>query len=80
MSDLPENESASHVEEIKKIIEDIKNDSNLYEDTDKLVNLVNLYHLDQRDDCKPLLKSFCGLLKEKGYPDTSEILLEKWHL
>jgi hypothetical protein len=80
MPELPENELASKVEEIKKIIEDIKNDSNLYEDTDKLVNLVNLYNLDQMDDCKPLLKSFCDLLQEKGYPDTSEILSEKWHL
>ena len=80
MSELPENELESRVEEIKKIIEDIKNDLNLYEDTDKLVNLVNLYNLYQLDDCKPLLKSFCELLKEKGYPDTSEGLSEKWHL
>ena len=80
MSELPENELASKVDEIKKIVEDIKNDSNLYEDTDKLVNFVNLYNLDQQEACKPLLKSFCELLKDKGYPDTSEILSEKWNL
>ena len=80
MAELSEKELATIVETIKIFIENIKENFNPHESADKIVDLVDEYKLAKREDFKPLLKSFCDLLREKGYPDTSNFIVKQWHL
>jgi predicted transcriptional regulator len=65
---------------MKKLIENIKNNLNLHESAEKFVEAVDKNKLDQKEDYKPLLTSFCDVLREKGYPTISENFAEKWHM
>jgi hypothetical protein len=80
MAELSEDEIASMLEEIKIRIENIRNDLDTDENADGITDLVEDNHLSDREDFKPLLKSFCDLLKEKGYPDTSAFISKQWHI
>ena len=80
MAELSEDEITRILEEITIRIENIRNDLNPYENADGITDLVEDNHLSGRADFKPLLKSFCDLLKEKGYPDTSAFLSKQWHI
>jgi len=80
MADLSESEVAKILEEIEIRIENIRNDLDPYENADYITDLVEDHHLSGREDFKPLLKSFCDLLKEKGYPDTSKFIAKQWNI
>ena len=80
MAELTENEIAKLLEEIEIRIENIRNDLDPYENADRISDLVEDHHLSGREDFNPLLKSFCDLLKEKGYPDTSAFISKQWHI
>jgi hypothetical protein len=80
MAELSENELVKIAETIEILIENIKNDSNPYESADKITDLVEDYKLDKIETCRPLLKSFCDLLKEKGYSNTSDFIAKQWRL
>jgi len=80
MNELFKNETANTAEEIKKLIENIKSDLNLYESAEKFVEVVDKNKLDQKENYHALLKSFCDLLREKGYPIMSRNFAEKWHI
>jgi len=74
------NEFTEPVEEMKKLIENIKNNLHLHESAEKFVEVVDKNTLDQKEDFKPLLTSFCDALREKGYPVMSETFADKWHI
>ncbi|HMK50795.1 MAG TPA: hypothetical protein VK435_12130 [Thermodesulfovibrionales bacterium] len=80
MTELSENEAAKMLEEIEIRIENIRNDLDPYENADAITDLVEDHHLSDREDFRPLLKSFCDLLKEKGYPDTSAFISKQWKI
>jgi len=80
MAELSEGDITRILEEIAIRIENIRNDLDPYENADGITDLVEDNHLSGREDFKPLLKSFCDLLKEKGYPDTSAFLSKQWHI
>jgi len=75
-----DNDFLESTEEMKKLIANIKNNLDLYESADKFVKVVEKNKLDQKEDFKPLLLSFCDALREKGYPVMSETFAEKWHI
>jgi hypothetical protein len=80
MNRLFKNEFTEPAEEMKKFIENIKNNLNLHESAEKFVAVVDKNKLDQKEDYKPLLISFCEALRETGYPTMSEAFAEKWHI
>ena len=80
MADLTEDEVTKLLEEIGIRIENIRNDLDPYQNADGITDLVEDHHLSGREDFKPLLKSFCDLLKEKGYPDTSKFISKQWDI
>jgi hypothetical protein len=75
-----DNDFLESTEEMKKLIANIKNNLDLYESADNFVKVVEKNKLDQKEDFKPLLLSFCDALREKGYPVMSETFAEKWHI
>jgi hypothetical protein len=80
MNQLFNNEFSESTEEMKKLIENIKNNLNLHESAEKFVAVVDKNKLDQKEDHKPLLISFCDALREAGYPVMSESFAEKWRI
>ena len=74
------NEFIESTEEMKKLIENIKNNLDFYESAEKFVKVVEKNKLEQREDLIPLLRSFCDVLREKGYPVMSENFAEKWRI
>jgi len=80
MAELTENEAAKILEEIEIRMENIRNDLDPYGNADSITDLVEDHRLSGREDFKPLLKSFCDLLKEKGYPDTAKFISNQWHI
>ncbi|MDQ7787200.1 MAG: hypothetical protein RDU01_06290 [Thermodesulfovibrionales bacterium] len=80
MNELSKNESATTAEEINQLIENIKSDLNLHENAEKFVKAVDKNQLAQKEDYKPLLKSFCNVLRAKGYPIMAENFAEQWHI
>lgn len=80
MNQLFADEFTESMEEMGKLIENIKNNIDLYESSDKFVNIVEKNHLEQKEAFKPLLRSFCSALREKGYPVVSDSFAEKWRV
>ena len=80
MNQLFNNEFIESTEEMKKLIENIRNNLHLHESAEKFVEVVEKNKLDQREDFTPLLLSFCDALRERGYPVMSETFAEKWHI
>jgi hypothetical protein len=80
MNELFENAFIESREEMKKLIENIKNNFDLYESAEKFVKVVEKNKLDQEGEFTPLLLSFCDALREKGYPIISETFAEKWRI
>jgi hypothetical protein len=80
MNQLFKDEFTESKEEMKKLIENIKNNLDFYGSAENFVKVVEKNKLDQREDFIPLLLSFCDELREKGYPVMSETFAKKWHL
>ena len=80
MNQLFADEFTELMEEMGKFIENIKNNIDLYESSDRFVNIVEKNQLEQKEAFKPLLRSFCSALREKGYPVVSDSFAEKWHV
>jgi|MudIll2142460700_1097286.scaffolds.fasta_scaffold93303_3 hypothetical protein len=80
MNQLFDNGFIEPTEELKKLIENIQNNLDLYESAEKFVKVVEMNKLDQKEEFTPLLLSFCAALREKGYPVVSDTFAEKWHI
>jgi hypothetical protein len=68
------------VKEIKRLLDNIKNDVDAHDSADGITDLVEEHKLDRNEAYRPLLKSFSDLLREKGYPQTADFLVKQWHL
>ena len=68
------------VDAIKKLMDNIRNDINAGSSMDDLADMVYDYKLEKTPTYRPLLQSICDLLKEKGYPATSDMFIKLWHL
>ncbi|MFZ5908178.1 MAG: hypothetical protein ACOYVJ_12385 [Nitrospirota bacterium] len=79
MSDLPVMDFTI-VNAIKRLMENIKNDRNAGNSMDDIADMVYDHKLYKKKSYKPLLQSICDLLREKGYPATSDLFLKIWHL
>ena len=80
MAELSEAEVTKILEEIEIRIDNIRNDIEPYANADWITDLVEDHHLSRREDFKPMLRTFCDVLKEKGYPDTSAFMSKQWKL
>jgi hypothetical protein len=65
---------------IKKLMDNIRNDVDQYSSMDQIADLVIENKLVRKKAYKPLLKSVCDLIQEKGYPQTAALLLKDWQL
>jgi hypothetical protein len=65
---------------IKRLMDNIKNDVDTHDSVDQITDLVDDYKLVGKGGYKPLLTSFCDLLREKGYPQTADFLVKQWRL
>ncbi len=79
MSDLPIMD-LTMVNEIKRLVDNIRNDVDAHGSADQIADLVEDHKLDKNETYKPLLRSFCDVLREKGYPQTADFLMKQWHL
>ncbi len=79
MTELPTLDMAV-VGTIKKLIENIRNDIDAHDSADQITDMVDDCKLVGKEAYKPLLRSFCDLLREKGYPQTADFLVKQWHL
>jgi len=79
MSDLPVMD-LTVVNAIKKLMDNIKNDMNAGNSMDDIADMVYDHKLDKKKTYRPLLQSICDLLREKGYPVTSDLFIKLWHL
>jgi hypothetical protein len=70
----------SVVDALKKLRDNVKNDIDLYASMDRIQELVVERRLVVNAAYKPLLKSVCDLLREKGYPQTAKALEKDWRL
>ena len=68
------------VEAIKKQIDNVKNDLDAHGSADRITDLVDDNKLIGKESYKPLLRSFCEVLREKGYPQTADFLIKQWRL
>jgi len=68
------------VEAIKKQIDNVKNDLDAHGSADRITDLVDDNKLVGKESYKPLLRSFCEVLREKGYPQTADFLIKQWRL
>jgi|GEM_PF-1517581 len=80
MNQLSADEFAESMEEMGKLIENIKKHIDFYESSERFVKIVEKNQLEQKEAFKPLLRSFCSALREKGYPVVSDSFAEKWHV
>ena len=80
MVELSDAEVTRILEEMEIRIDNIRNNRDPYANADWITDTVEDHKLSGREDFKPLLKSFCDVLKEKGYPDTSAFLSKQWKL
>lgn len=68
------------VDAIKKLMDNIRNDINAGSSMDDLADMVYDHKLEKKPAYRPLLQSICDLLREKGYPVTSDMFIKLWHL
>jgi hypothetical protein len=80
MNQLYSNGSIEPMEELRKLIDNINKNLDIYENAEKFVKVVDKNKLDQQEVFRPLLLSFCDALREKGYPVVSDTFAEKWHI
>lgn len=79
MTELPTMDMAL-VEAIKKLMENIRNNTDPGNSMDDIANLVWENELTEKEAYKPLLHSVCDLLRDKGYPQTADFFAKHWHL
>lgn len=79
MTDLPVMD-LTVVNAIKKLMDNIRNDMDPGNSMDDLADMVYDHKLDKKKSYRPLLQSVCDLLREKGYPVTSDLFTKLWHL
>lgn len=79
MTELPMMDMAV-VGAIKRLMDNIKNDIDAHNSVDQITDLVDDNKLVGKESYKPLLKSFCDLLREKGYPQTADFIVKQWRL
>ena len=70
----------SLVNVIKQLMENIKNDIDPHKSMDGIADLVEDNTLSRKDEYKPLLRSVCDVLREKGFPSTADFLIKQWRL
>ena len=70
----------SLVNVIKQLMENIKNDIDPHKSMDGIADLVEDNKLGRKDEYKPLLRSVCDVLREKGFPSTADFLIKQWRL
>jgi hypothetical protein len=68
------------VNSIKHYMDNIKNDVDPHKSMDDIADLVDDNRLLGKDEYKPLLRSVCDLLRQKGYPSTADFLTKQWQL
>jgi hypothetical protein len=68
------------VVELKRLIDNIKNDQNIYGTMDQIAEMVVEHKLADKKAYKPLLQSVCTLIREKGFPQTAAFAEKDWRL
>jgi hypothetical protein len=68
------------VNAIKNLMDNIKNDIAPGNSMDDIADLVHDHKLIGKNSYKPLLRSICDLLREKGYPTTADFFTKHWRL
>jgi len=68
------------VVELKRLIDNIKNDADIYGSMDQIAEMVVEYKLADKKNYKPLLQSACTLIREKGFPQTAAFAEKNWRL
>jgi hypothetical protein len=66
--------------ELKRLINNIKNDADIYGSMDQIAEMVVEYKLSDKEVYKPLLQSACTLIREKGFPQTAAFAEKNWRL
>jgi len=68
------------VVELKRLIDNIKNDKDIYGSMDQIAEMVVEHKLADKKTFKPLLQSVCTLIREKGFPQTAAFAEKDWRL
>jgi len=68
------------VVELKRLIDNIKNDADIYGSMDQIAEMVVEYKLADKKAYKSLLQSACTLIREKGFPQTAAFAEKNWRL
>jgi hypothetical protein len=68
------------VVELKRLIDDIKNDKDIYGSMDQIAEMVVENKLAGKKAFRPLLQSVCTLIREKGFPQTAAFAEKDWRL
>jgi hypothetical protein len=68
------------VGELKRLIDNIKNDRDIYGSMDQIAGMVVECKLSDKKAYKPILQSVCALIREKGFPDTAAFAEKNWRL
>ncbi len=66
--------------ELKRLINNIKNDADIYGSMDQIAEMIVEYKLSDNKAYKPLLQSACTLIREKGFPQTAAFAEKNWRL
>ena len=68
------------VVELKRLIDNIKNDADIYGSMDQIAEMVVEHKLADKKAYKTLLQSACTLIREKGFPQTAAFAEKNWRL
>ena len=68
------------VVELKRLIDNIKNDADIYGSMDQIAEMVVEHKLADKQTFRPLLQSACTLIREKGFPQTAAFAEKNWRL
>jgi hypothetical protein len=68
------------VGELKQLIDNIKNDRDIYGSMDQIAEMVVECKLSDKKAYKPILQSVCTLIREKGFPQTAAFAEKNWRL
>jgi hypothetical protein len=68
------------VVELKRLINNIKNDADIYGSMDQIAEMVVEYKLSDNNAYKSLLQSACTLIREKGFPQTAAFAEKNWRI
>ena len=68
------------VVELKRLINNIKNDQNIYGTMDQIAEMVVEHKLSDKEAFRPLLQTVCALIREKGFPQTAAFAEKNWRI